>query len=80
MAMDTRDGQASRDATLPPDTYMYMQNIGKGGVISVFKGPFVITQSGQDVPVKYDKDQRKFTKSESLEAAVQQCPRANEGD
>lgn len=80
MAMDTRDGQASRDATLPPDTYMYMQNIGKGGVISVFKGPFVITQSGQDVPVRYDSAARKFVKSESLEAAVSQCPRANEGD
>lgn len=80
MAMDTRDTQQSRDTTLPPDTYMFMQNIGKGGIITVFRGPFVVTQSGQDVPVKYDTVNRKFQRSDSLEGAVQQCPRANEGD
>lgn len=80
MAMDSRDSQASRDTTLPPDTYMFMQNIGKGGIITVFKGPFVVTQSGQDVPVKYNTNERKFQRSDSLEGAVMQCPRANEGD
>jgi major vault protein len=57
-----------------------MQNIGKGGMIMVYKGPAVVTQSGQDVPVRYDIQNRKFQKSDSLESAVQQCPRANEGD
>jgi major vault protein len=79
MAIDTRD-QQNRDTTLPPDTYMYMQNIGKGGIITVFRGPFVVTQSGQDVPVKYDPKELKFLKAESLESAVQQNPRAKEGD
>jgi major vault protein len=79
MAMDTRETQA-RDTTLPPDTYLYMQNIGKGGIITVFRGPFVITQSGQDVPVKYDPINRKFQKANSLEDAVMQYQRANEGD
>lgn len=79
MAVDSRDSQQSRDTTLPPDTYMFMQNIGKGGLITVFRGPYVVTQSGQDVPVKYDANQNKYLGC-TLDQAVQQCPRANEGD
>lgn len=69
----------NRDQTLHPDTYMYMQNVGKGGLISVYCGPTVVNQTGQDEPVKYDPQTRQFREC-SLEQAVQQCPRANEGD
>ena len=69
----------NRDLTLPPDTFMYMQNVGKGGLISVFRGPTVVNQTGQDQPVKFDPSTRTY-KPTGLEQAVQQCQRANEGD
>lgn len=80
MAIDTREGQQQRDITLPPDTYLYLQNIGKGGVIKIYKGPFVVSQSGQDVPVRYDPNNRKYVSCARLEEAVQHALRANEGD
>lgn len=78
MAVDTRD-QQNRDITLPPDTFLYLQNVGKGGLITVFRGPTVVNQTGQDVPVRYDPNTSKYHQCR-LEDAVQQCPRAKEGD
>ena len=73
-----RDTQ-NRDLTLPPDSFMYMQNVGKGGLISVYRGPTVVNQTGQDQPVRYDPASRSY-KPCGLEQAVQVCHRANEGD
>lgn len=69
----------NRDITLTPDTYLYMQNEGKGGIITVYRGPAVVNQTGQDLPVRYDVNNRSY-KSCSLEQAVQYFQRANEGD
>lgn len=69
----------NRDLTLSPDTYAYLQNEGKGGLISVYVGPTVINQTGQDRPVRFDAEQRQFIPC-SLDTAVQQFPRADEGD
>ena len=71
--------EQNRDLTLAPDTYLYLQNEGKGGIITVFKGPAVVNQTGQDQPVRYDAPSRKYHQC-SLENAVQQCQRAAEGD
>jgi major vault protein len=73
------DDIKNRDLLLNPDTYMYMQNEGKNGMISVFVGPGVVNQTGQDKPVVYDPANRKY-RSTNLEAAVQQFVRAEEGD
>lgn len=69
----------NRDLTLPPSTYLYMQNVGKGGLISVFCGPTVVNQTGQDQPVKYDPVTRTY-KTCTLEQAVQLYVNANESD
>jgi hypothetical protein len=71
--------EQNRDLTLPPDTYLYLQNVGKGGIINVFKGPTVVNQTGQDQPVRYDAPSRKYHECD-LAQAVQYCPRASEGD
>ena len=42
----------NRDFAIAPDSYLYLQNIGSGGVIGVRRGPTVATQTGQDEPVK----------------------------
>jgi major vault protein len=75
MPADTQN----RDLTLPPDTYLYLQNEGKGGLLSVHRGPTVVNQTGQDQPVRYEAQNRRFVPC-SLEQAVQQFPRAGEGD
>lgn len=72
--------EQSRDLTLAPDTYLYLQNIGKGGILTVFRGPCVVSQTGQDQPVRYDPNNRKFEPVDRLEQAVRIAPRANEGD
>ena len=69
----------NRDLTLPPDTYLYLQNEGKGGLLSVHRGATVVNQTGQDQPVRYESQTRRFVPC-SLEQAVQQFPRAGEGD
>jgi major vault protein len=69
----------NRDFPISPDSYCYLQNIGSGGVISVKRGPTVVSLTGQDQPVRYDANRRTFT-SCNLENAVQQFPRAGEGD
>jgi major vault protein len=69
----------NRDFAIAPDAYLYLQNIGSGGVISVRRGPTVVTQTGQDKPVKYNAKDRTFREC-SIEDAVQQFPRAGEGD
>lgn len=71
--------EQNRDLMLAPDTYAYLQNEGKGGLISVFVGPTVINQTGQDCPVIYDPEGRKY-KSCDLEGAVKQFPRAEEDE
>lgn len=69
----------NRDLTLPPDTYLFLQNEAKGGVISVYRGPALVNQTGQDKPVRYDAGSRRYQQC-GLEQAVQQFPRAAEGD
>lgn len=69
----------NRDLVLPPDTYLYLQNVGKGGLITVHRGPTVVNQTGQDQPVRYDPATHTY-KPCSLEQGVQYCPRAQEGD
>lgn len=69
----------NRDFPIAPDSYLYLQNIGSGGVISVRRGPTVVTQSGQDLPVRYDHNSRTFRPC-SIEQAVTVFQRAAEGD
>lgn len=71
--------EKNRDLLLSPDTYVYMQNEGKNGMISVFIGPGVVNQTGQDKPVIYDQINKIYRPS-TLENAVQHCPKAEEGD
>ncbi len=71
--------EQNRDLTLPPDTYLFQQSTGKGGIITVFRGPCVVNQTGQDEPVRFDPEKRTY-RSCSLEQAVQPFFRANEGD
>jgi len=73
------DSPGNRDLTLSPDTYLYLQSEGKGGIITVHRGPTVVNQTGQDQPVRFDASQRRFHAC-NLETAVQQFPRASEGD
>jgi major vault protein len=77
--MAAGEREQNRDITLPPDTFIYLQNIGKGGLVTVFKGPCVVNQTGQDQPVRFDATQRRYIPC-SLEQAVQHFIRANEGD
>ncbi len=77
--MPPANDQQNRDLTLQPDTYLYLQNEGKGGVISVHRGPTVVNQTGQDQPIRFDAQKRTYIQC-SLEQAVQVCPRASEGD
>lgn len=71
--------QQNRDLTLTPETYLFLQNETKNGVITVHRGPTNVNQTGQDKPVRFDAATRKY-QSCSLEQAVQQFPRAAEGD
>jgi hypothetical protein len=71
--------EQNRDITLAPNTYLYLQNVGKGGLITVHRGPTAVTQTGQDEPVRYDELQQKFVRCR-LEEAVCYFKRANEGD
>lgn len=68
----------NRDLTLPPDTYAYLQNETKGS-ITVHRGPTLVNCTGQDKPVRYDPQTRRYQQC-GLENAVQQFPRAAEGD
>lgn len=72
--------EQNRDLTLAPDSYLYLQNVGKGGILTVFRGPCVVSQTGQDQPVRYDPNNRRYQTCDRLEQAVQVAPRANEGD
>lgn len=71
--------QQNRDLTLTPETYLYLQNETKNGVITVHRGPTNVNQTGQDKPVRFDASTRRYQNC-SLEQAVQQFPRAAEGD
>lgn len=71
--------EQNRDITLPPESYLYLVNEGKGGLLTVHRGPTVVNQTGQDQPVRYESATRTY-KQCSLEQAVMNCPRANEGD
>lgn len=71
--------EQNRDLTLAPNTYLYLQNVGKGGLITVHRGPTAVTQTGQDEPVRYDETTLSFKRCR-LEEAVCQFKRANEGD
>ena len=71
--------QTNRDLTLPPDTYLYLQNETKNGVITVHRGPTNVNQTGQDKPVLFNPQSRQY-RNVALDQAVQQFPRAAEGD
>lgn len=71
--------EQNRDLTLAPNTYLYLQNVGKGGLITVHRGPTAVTQTGQDEPVRYDEKLHTFKRCR-LEEAVCQFARADEGD
>ena len=73
------DDKQNRDMTLTPETYLFLQNEAKGGIITVYRGPALVNQTGQDKPVRYDPQQRRYQQC-SLEQALQQFPKANEGD
>lgn len=72
--------QTNRDFPIAPDSYLYLQNIGSGGVIAVRRGPTVVTQSGQELPVRFDPEKRTFRPTSNIDQAVVQFPRAGEGD
>lgn len=74
------DREQNRELTLPPETYLYLQNVGKGGLINVYCGPAVVNQTGQDGPIKFDAVHNRYIRCETLEQAMQICPRAKEGD
>lgn len=74
------DEKLNRDLLLSPDTFLFMQNEGKNGMISVSVGPGVVNQTGQDKPVIYDQKLKVYKPAINLEQAVQQFPRAEEGD
>jgi major vault protein len=73
------DDKQNRDLTLTPDTYLYLQNETKNGVITVHRGPTNVNQTGQDKPVLFNPQTRRY-QSCGLDQAVQQFPRAAEGD
>ena len=70
--------EQSREILLAPQEYAYMQKEGNG-TVSVHVGPGAIAATQQDVPIVYDAKQRRYRKS-SLDQAVQQFPRAAEGE
>jgi major vault protein len=72
--------ETNRDFPIAPDSYLYLQNIGSGGVIAVRRGPTVVTQSGQELPVRFDPERRRFLPTSNIEQAVVQFPHAGEGD
>ena len=72
--------ETNRDFPIAPDSYLYLQNIGSGGILAVRRGPTVVTQSGQELPVKFDPEKRTFRPTSNIESSVVQFPRAGEGD
>jgi major vault protein len=71
--------EKNRDLLLHPDTYAFMSNEGKNGIVNVYVGPGVVNQTGQDKPVAYDPATRTY-KQVTLDGAVRPFPRAEEGD
>jgi len=49
----------TRDMPLPPGEYMHVQDTTTGQV-KTYVGPMVVNQTGQEQPVKYDADDRRF--------------------
>ena len=76
--MQTTEKQ-QRDLTLAPNSYLYLQSEAKSGAIQIHRGPTVVNQTGQDVPIRFDPKQRRFIPC-TLDQAVQQCPLVEEGD
>ena len=70
--------EQSREILLAPQTYAYMQKEGSG-TLTVHVGPGAIAATQQDVPTVYDQANRRYQKR-SLDQAVQECPRAAEGE
>jgi major vault protein len=80
MQSTDRPQQINRDLTLSPNSYLYLQSEAKQGSIIVHRGPCVVNQTGNDVPIKYNPKDGKFSPCSDLTAAVQQCPVVAEGD
>ena len=80
MQSTDRAPQVNRDLTLSPNSYLYLQSETKQGSIVVHRGPSIVNQTGNDVPIKYDPNSGKFSPCDDLTQAVKQCPMAAEGD
>jgi major vault protein len=69
---------ANNDLVLAPGEFAYMQSTTNGDVRTNV-GPSVVTQAGNDRPVRFDPKTRKFNRC-TLDDAVQPCTVAVEGD
>jgi major vault protein len=68
----------TRELALPPGSYVYTQDVMKGG-IKVYVGPTVVNPTGQEVPIIFDAGTGQFRQCDSLEEARRGCPGAEEG-
>jgi major vault protein len=75
---DVRGRERQGDIVLTPGQYVYSQDESKGGAVKTFVGPCVITPTGQDRPVKYDPQSRRF-QAATFESATEQSPFARKG-
>lgn len=69
MANEERRQARSNEYTLPPGTYIYVQD-GTGGKIKTYVGPTVVTLTGNDSPIVYDDGDKEFKRCDTLEAAL----------
>lgn len=75
---EDRGRERQGDIVLTPGTYVYSQDESKGGAVKTFVGPTVITPTGQDRPVKFDAETRRYQPA-TFESAVVQSPFAKKG-
>ena len=68
-----------RDLVLNPGEYAFLQDQTRG-VIKTYVGPVVVNQTGQDSPVQWNTQTRRFERMSRLEGAVCPAPIASEGD
>lgn len=77
---DPRRMARSNEYTLPPGTYLHVQD-GTSGKIKTFVGPVVVTLTGSDTPItfEYNDGAADFKPQESLEKALRKSVVAPEG-
>jgi major vault protein len=76
--MDMMETGGKTELALAPGVYAYMQDAAQG-TVKTCCGPQSINQTGQERPVEYDPETRRFT-SVGLEEAVKTYIHAAEGD